>query len=153
MLTRDSQLFTAFPHSRGFSLVELMVALVITLILLAGVAQIFLSSKKSYAIQNTLGRQQETGRYAFDVLATDLRRAGFWGSSLAISSGAVAASTGCLTGNTNWGRMTDHRVFGLNDAKTGYACIPDPGSTNGYSGQGDVLVVRYADPQIIGGTT
>ena len=41
-------------HSRGFSLVELMVALVITLILLAGIGQIFLSSKKSYAIQDTL---------------------------------------------------------------------------------------------------
>jgi len=156
MLTRDSQLFTAFPHSRGFSLVELMVALVITLILLAGVAQIFLSSKKSYAIQNTLGRQQETGRYAFDVLATDLRRAGFWGSSLAISSGSVVpAHTDCLSGDSEWGRVTDLPIYGLNsteDIISDYLCIPDPGSTNGYFGQGDVLVVRYADPEIIGGT-
>ncbi|MGD8313061.1 MAG: prepilin-type N-terminal cleavage/methylation domain-containing protein, partial [Gammaproteobacteria bacterium] len=34
-------------QQRGFSLIELMVALVITLILLAGIGQIYLGSKKS----------------------------------------------------------------------------------------------------------
>ncbi len=55
-------------HCRGFSMVELMVALVITLILLAGIGQIFLSSKKSFIIQNNLARIQENGRYAMDVV-------------------------------------------------------------------------------------
>ena len=49
---------TARQTSRGFSLVELMVALVITLILLAGISQIFVSSKKSFTIQDSLARQQ-----------------------------------------------------------------------------------------------
>ena len=61
-----------------------MVALVITLILLAGIGQIFLSSKKSFTIQNALGRQQENGRYVLDTLAQDLRRAGYLGGALKI---------------------------------------------------------------------
>jgi type IV pilus assembly protein PilW len=66
----------AHTRCRGFSLVELMVALVITLILLAGIGQIFLSSKKSYTLQDSLSRMQENGRYAMDTLSQDLRRAG-----------------------------------------------------------------------------
>ena len=73
------------PHrNRGFSIVELMVALVITLILLGGIGQIFLSSKKSFTIQNTLGRQQENGRYAIDTISQDVRRAGYWGGNAQI---------------------------------------------------------------------
>ncbi|HDN69352.1 MAG TPA: prepilin-type N-terminal cleavage/methylation domain-containing protein, partial [Gammaproteobacteria bacterium] len=43
------------PHRRcqGFSIVEMMVAMVISLILLGGIAQIFLSSRQSFTIQNT----------------------------------------------------------------------------------------------------
>ena len=73
-------------HCRGFSMVELMVALVITLILLAGIGQIFLSSKKSFVIQNNLARIQENGRYAMDVVASDLRRAGYWGGNADINT-------------------------------------------------------------------
>jgi type IV pilus assembly protein PilW len=62
-------------------MVELMVALVITLILLAGIGQIFLSSKKSFTIQNNLARIQENGRYAMEVVISDLRPAGYWGAS------------------------------------------------------------------------
>ena len=61
-------------HCSGFSMVELMIAMVITLILLAGIGQIFLSSKKSFTIQDSLGRQQENGRYVVNALAQDLRR-------------------------------------------------------------------------------
>ena len=59
---------------RGFGIVELMIAMLISLILLGGVAQIFLASKKSYTIQTTLSRQQENGRYVIDILSNDLRR-------------------------------------------------------------------------------
>ena len=67
-MPRHIQSKRIFSHSRGFSLVELMVALVITLILTAGIAQIFLGSKKSFVIQETLGRMQENGRYAIETI-------------------------------------------------------------------------------------
>ena len=52
----------------------------------------------------------------------------------------------CATGSTDWGRMLDRPIYGLNDTATGYNCI-----TNYL--KGDVLVVRYAAPWEIGGIT
>lgn len=141
---------------QGFGIVELMVALVISLILLGGVSQIFLSSKKSFTIQDSLGRQQENGRYAIDTVTTDLRRAGYWGGNAQIeditgSLGPVNDNGTCPT-DTTWGRMLDRRITGLNDTSAGYACIPTGGTTGRYL-RGDVLTVRYAAPWLVGGTT
>ncbi len=149
-------------RSRGFSLVELMIALVITLILLAGIGQIFVSSKKSFTIQDSLARQQENGRYAIEIISQDLRRAGYWGGTAIIpeilgSQQPIKPDTGsgesftCPTGDNTWGRMIYYRIFGINDASTNYACIP-AGGTGGYL-RGDVLVVRYGSAYKVGGTT
>lgn len=149
---------TRARRQHGFSIVELMVALLISLILLAGIAQIFMSSKKSFTVQNTMGRQQENGRYALDTITTDLRRAGYWGGNADVtavtgSEGTFAPAATCNTGDNSWGRMLGQRIFGLNHTQaTGignYACLNDG---NGY-GQGDVLVVRFAAPWVIGGIT
>lgn len=141
-------------HCRGFSLVELMVALVITLILLAGIGQIFLSSKKSYTLQDSFARMQESGRYAMDTLSQDLRRAGYWGGNADITEigGTLSRLTenGTCTGsgNNDWARMLDKKVFGLDDNRTGYDCLP--GTTLPSQ---DVLLVRFAAPWPVGGTT
>lgn len=60
----------------GLTLVEIMVAITISLLLMAGVLQIFLSSKSSYNLQNGLGRLQENGRYSMDILARNIGMAG-----------------------------------------------------------------------------
>jgi type IV pilus assembly protein PilW len=64
---------------RGVSLVELMVALVLSMILMAGVGQIYLGSKQTYRIQDGQARLQENARYALDVLNRDIRSAGYMG--------------------------------------------------------------------------
>ncbi len=61
----------------GLSLVELMIAVTIGLILMAGVGQIFLSSKTSYNLQNGMGRLQENARYALDIMAQNISMAGY----------------------------------------------------------------------------
>jgi len=63
----------------GMTLVELMVAVTIGLILLAGVIQIFSSSKQLYRVQEATSRLQENGRYAMNLLSREIRMAGFWG--------------------------------------------------------------------------
>ena len=65
--------------NRGFSLVELMVALVISLILLGGVIKIYESSKQAYRAQDNQARLQENGRFAMYFLAKDIRMAGYMG--------------------------------------------------------------------------
>ena len=65
----------------GFSLVELMVALGLSLLLLAGVVAIFSSSRVAYESTDQLSRVQETGRFALDQLSRHIRAAGFTGCS------------------------------------------------------------------------
>jgi len=71
---------------RGLSLVELMVAITISLVLMAGVGQIFISTKTSYNLQNGLGRLQENARYALDILALNVGKAGYTTSILGIDA-------------------------------------------------------------------
>jgi type IV pilus assembly protein PilW len=63
----------------GFSLIELMIAMVIGLILLSATAMIFVSSSESNRELQKTSQQIENGRYAMEILSQDLRMAGFYG--------------------------------------------------------------------------
>lgn len=65
--------------SRGFSLVEIMVAMALSVLLLGGVIAMFSSSRASYETTDRLSRIQENGRFALDQLARDIRSAGYVG--------------------------------------------------------------------------
>ena len=66
-------------NQNGFTLVEIMVAVVVSLILLSGVIQIFLSTKQTYRFGEAVSRMQESGRFAIDMLSRDIRMAGYQG--------------------------------------------------------------------------
>ncbi len=66
-------------HQLGISLVEILVALVISLFLLGGVIQVYIGNKASYSFTDAIGRIQENGRFAMETMAQDLRMAGFFG--------------------------------------------------------------------------
>lgn len=66
-------------HQKGLSLVELMIAITLGLILMAGVVQLFVSSKESFRIQQSTSGVQETGRLATEFINRDLRMGGFTG--------------------------------------------------------------------------
>ncbi|MFP4315872.1 MAG: PilW family protein [Desulfovibrionales bacterium] len=63
----------------GLSVIELVVAMVISLLVLGGVYAIFQSNSSSYRVQEELSRLQENGRYAIQILTRDIRMAGFYG--------------------------------------------------------------------------
>lgn len=66
-------------HQRGFSLVELMVALSIGIFLLAGTITVFGKTRDLYRTNDAAARLQETARYAMGTLEADLRMANYWG--------------------------------------------------------------------------
>jgi type IV pilus assembly protein PilW len=76
---RTSGLFQS--HQRGLTLIELMVAMLIGLFLTAGMIQLFIGTSRTYRFTEGLSRVQENGRFALDILARDLRMAGFSGCS------------------------------------------------------------------------
>jgi type IV pilus assembly protein PilW len=63
----------------GFSMVELMVAMVIQFILLAGMVYVYSNSRVMFTVNEQLSRVQENGRYLTDVLLHDIRMAGYSG--------------------------------------------------------------------------
>jgi type IV pilus assembly protein PilW len=63
-------------RSAGFSLVELMVAMVIGLIITFAVVQIFTTGRTTYQTDEGLARVQENGRFAAEFLSNDIRQAG-----------------------------------------------------------------------------
>jgi type IV pilus assembly protein PilW len=66
-------------RQEGLTLVEIMVAVAVSVILLAGVIQLFASTKTTYRLQENLARMQENGRFALDFLTRDVRMAGYQG--------------------------------------------------------------------------
>jgi type IV pilus assembly protein PilW len=67
------------PAQAGVALVEIMVALLLSLILVAGVGQIYISSKQTYRMQDGQSRLQENGRFALQLLTHDIQQAGYLG--------------------------------------------------------------------------
>ncbi|MCK5877586.1 MAG: PilW family protein [Candidatus Marithrix sp.] len=65
--------------SHGFSIVEIMVSLVISTILLAGVISIFNMSKRTYTLQNSLSDLQSNARFVMNELTDELRVVGYSG--------------------------------------------------------------------------
>lgn len=78
---------------KGLSLVELMVAMLLGLVLMAGVLQVFLASKRTYTYQTALSRVQENGRIAQEFFSRDIRMAGY--------TGCASGSYGALTNTLN----------------------------------------------------
>ena len=65
------------PRSRGFTLIEIMVALLLGLVVLGGVAQVFISTRQAVRIQQASSRMQENGRNAIALLARYIRMSGY----------------------------------------------------------------------------
>ncbi|CAN7212510.1 prepilin-type N-terminal cleavage/methylation domain-containing protein [Pseudoxanthomonas sp. LjRoot143] len=61
---------------RGFTLIELMVALLLGLLVVAAAGSLFLSNSRVYGASESIGRIQENQRSAFEILARDIREAG-----------------------------------------------------------------------------
>ena len=78
--------FTQRAH--GFTLIEMMVAMLLGLIVIGGVISVFLAGQQTYRTNEALSDVENGSRTAFELLARDLRNAGNTGCDT--SSGRVA---------------------------------------------------------------
>ena len=85
-------------NTKGLSLIELMIALLIGIILLLGVVQIFSASRTAYQLSEGLARTQENGRFAMDYLQRDIRMVGHFGC---VNDQARLQTAGVLTSHIN----------------------------------------------------
>jgi type IV pilus assembly protein PilW len=63
----------------GFSLVELMIALVIGSVMIAGAVYVYSQSRSTYTVNDSMARLQEEGRYALSMMEPDIQLAGYYG--------------------------------------------------------------------------
>jgi len=90
----------------GFSLIELMVAMVLGLIVTLAAAQIFTANLRSSETQKIMTEVQESGRFALQMLASDLRRAGTPQTDMSLAEAGA-------------GYITEPVVFGMNASTEG----------------------------------
>lgn len=67
--------FASRRSAGGFTLVELMIAIVLGLIVSGAALTVFLTNRQTYAATESLGRIQENARTGFELMARDLREA------------------------------------------------------------------------------
>jgi len=64
------------PHQAGTTLIELMIGLVLSSVVIAGVSSLFLQTQKVNRTQKANNDMTDDGRYALDVFQKEVRRAG-----------------------------------------------------------------------------
>ncbi|WP_374972679.1 PilW family protein [Spongiibacter marinus] len=64
---------------RGFGLIELMIAITLGLILSTAIIQVFLASRTSYQLQESLSMIQENARFGMHFMGREVRMAGYMG--------------------------------------------------------------------------
>lgn len=62
---------------QGVTLIEMMIAMMVSLVLIAGVGTVYVSSKRTYQTRDQLSNMDETARIALDALTKHLEHAGY----------------------------------------------------------------------------
>lgn len=78
------------PGQRGLSLIEMMIGLTIGLVLSLGLASVLADSATHYSRTQKLARLNQEMRAAMELMAREIRRAGYWGSPAPYGTGALA---------------------------------------------------------------
>ncbi len=131
-------------EQKGFSLIELMIAMVIGLFLLGGIVSVFSSSRKSFDLTQDISVVQQSARYSIDEISRSIRLAGFQGCAFeGVAESNVQAKVsptnnlfltaiqGAEVSGTNWVPARPAELNGLN---------PEPMMGS------DVLMVQFGSP-------
>jgi prepilin-type N-terminal cleavage/methylation domain-containing protein len=68
---------TSKKNNKGFTLVELLVAVAISACVLTAICSLYVSSDKVYTAQNQVAQAQQDARAGLDILGREIRMAGF----------------------------------------------------------------------------
>lgn len=157
----------ALKLERGFTLIEVMVALAISVVLMTALASIFAQSVNTREKIDRDGQKIETARYSLDTLSEDIRLAGYFGNYSPPTTGSAPADwkyvDPCSTTGGNplpgWNATTSpvqapFPVFVYEAHGTGSLPTALTNCLDNYRAGTDVLVVRRASTNVVtaGGT-
>ncbi|MFK7795144.1 MAG: PilW family protein [Gammaproteobacteria bacterium] len=117
----------------GFTIVELMVGLLLSLLLVGGVLQVYFGTKATYRITEGLSRLQENTRFSVDMLARDIRMAGYVPCSQPQNTDSVV-NAGV---NDWWAQVFDNRLRGFESEASTF-----PADIDSAPGTDAILILR-----------
>lgn len=152
-------------QSYGFSLIELLVAMVVGLLIVGGAFSLHSTSRKAQKTNEMQMDMVADARFAIEMIAYDLRHTGMWGGTnkdglidcKSSDAACVATANGdtppsiatkdCAVGTDPvWAFDLSRPIFAT-DASNPYSSTCIPASEN-YKAGTDVLEIRYADSNI-----
>ena len=140
-------------HPQGYTIIEMMVAITISLIILAALVALFAGNSRERAQIALTNQQTENGRYALQIIGDDLRDAGYFAT---FNPGTVAAPNAqlivpaalpdpCATDVPTLNNAVAIAVQGYDDGANAPACLPAD-----LRAGTDILVVRRASTCAVG---
>lgn len=126
MTVYDRHIAARVSASQGFSLVELMVAMVLGLLIVGGVLSIFITTSRSYATNQAVSEVQGNARVAFELLTQNIRQAGLTGCNSMDGRIANVLNNGPENHNTgappkDWWADWENVMRGYDGDQTGLA--------------------------------
>jgi type IV pilus assembly protein PilW len=133
-------------HALGVTLIELMVAVAIGAFLMIGAMTVFMQSRTTFRVNQSVSRLQENARFALATIEPDIRMASYYGLETRGYRIDFRASTTAPNGigpamcGNNWAIDLDNPVAGTNGA---YAWPAGPcGAVGGYRAGTDTITIR-----------
>ena len=101
----------------GFTLIELMIAMVLGLVVMGGVVTLFAQSQRSFRVDKSISNMQAEARFALQEISRDLRMAGFLSEPL--NPASIFAHAGLVIGTDCGIAAQPNWIYGLRDGATG----------------------------------
>ncbi len=131
-----------FNKHRGMSLIEILVALALSLLIMGGAITLMSNNKRIYKDQNEMGRLQENARFAIEILIKDIRMAGYVGCVDNIDN---------IQNHLN-GASNDDNIFAIqnpiegSDSAANWAPSSSTDQVSTMAAGTDGITIRYLDP-------
>jgi type IV pilus assembly protein PilW len=134
-------------HQRGFTIVELMIAITLGLIILAGLITVLVNNIQARNEIERANQQIENGRYAMQLLSDDLRNAGYLAEfNPGVLSTPSAKPDPCATTTAALITALPLAVQGYDNGANAPTCVSDLRAGT------DILVIRRVSTCAVGDT-
>lgn len=136
-------------NQTGTSVIELMISMTLGIFLMIAIGSVYVASKDTYRVSETVARMQDNGRIAMQILTEDLQLAGFLGNNANPSLIAAPATLPPAAGDCapGWYVHMAKLLLVSNDTTptfsgTGFAttCL----NNAGYHARTDVIALKRA---------
>lgn len=139
-------------RGQGLSLIELMIAIALGMVVVGALLALFLNVTRTNNEMAKMNRQIENGRFAIQLLQSDLVHAGFWGDfipqfedrGVAVPGDVPKAIPDPCKAPADWNADDRSNLIGIPVQADAGSCAAVASQAAGT----DVLVVRHAEPTV-----